>query len=238
MPNKRPFCLTIAGFDPSGGAGILADIKTFEQNRCQGLAIMTANTIQTEDSFEKTEWVSEEGILHQLQTLLNRYKVKFFKIGLIQSGEILEKIIQAIHANCDSPTIVWDPILGASAGGEFDENRFSTFLKDKKYPDLIITPNLPEYESLGLKNTSNTIYLKGGHSIKKGHDVLFWKGNQYPFAPKIKTDFQKHGTGCIFSSALLSNLALDYPMIKSCLRAKRYVEKRIVSNPSLLAYHK
>ncbi|MDC1403455.1 bifunctional hydroxymethylpyrimidine kinase/phosphomethylpyrimidine kinase [Crocinitomicaceae bacterium] len=238
MPNKRPYCLTIAGFDPSGGAGILADIKTYEQHRCQGLAVVTANTIQTEDSFEKTEWVTEDTILLQLKTLMSRYKVRFFKIGLIESGEMLEEVLQVIHANCDAPTIIWDPIIGATVGGEFDKNRFSIFLKENKFADLIITPNLPEYESLGLKSSANLVYLKGGHSIKKGHDVLFWKGNQYPFAPKIKTDFQKHGTGCIFSSALLSNLALDYPMIKSCLRAKRYVEKRIVSNPSLLAWHK
>ena len=238
MPNKRPYCLTIAGFDPSGGAGVLADIKTFEQNKCQGLSVITANTIQTEDSFLKTNWISEETILLQLTTLLERYKVDYFKIGLIESSDLLEKVISIIHKYSKNPTIVWDPILAATAGGNLDGKRFTTFLKNINDSNIIITPNLPEYISLNLKKGSNPIYLKGGHSKNKGHDVLYWKGKEYPFSTQIKTDFQKHGTGCILSSTLLANLAQEYPMIKACLRAKRYVEKRIVSNPSLLAYHK
>ena len=94
---------------------------------------MTANTIQTEDSFEKTEWVTEDTILLQLKTLMSRYKVRFFKIGLIESGEMLEEVLQVIHANCDDPTIIWDPIIGATVGGEFDKNRFSIFLKENKF---------------------------------------------------------------------------------------------------------
>ena len=97
MPKVRPYCLTIAGFDPSGGAGVLADIKTFEQNKVQGLAVITANTIQTEDSFEKINWIEESMVVDQLMTLLNRYEIKFVKIGLIQSGEFLEKIISLLN---------------------------------------------------------------------------------------------------------------------------------------------
>ncbi len=238
MPKIRPFCLTIAGFDPSGGAGVLADCKTFEQNKTQGLAVITANTMQTEDSFNRVDWIAEEIILEQLQLLLDRYKIQYIKIGLISSGELLTKIISVLNEKCLNPTIVWDPILSASAGGKFNEKRFNEFLKSESCKNLIITPNLPEYELLELKNSSNTIYLKGGHAENKGKDILYFDGKQFPFAPQIKTDFLKHGTGCIFASAVLSNLALDYPLIKACLRAKRYVEKRIVSNPSMLAYHK
>lgn len=238
MPKVRPYCLTIAGFDPSGGAGILADCKTFEQHKTQGLAVITANTLQTEDTFKRVEWITDEIILEQLNLLLDRYSIQFIKIGLISSSELLEKIVTIINEKCAKPTIVWDPILGASAGGEFDTNRFRLFLKSEVSKHLIITPNLPEYEILDLKNHPSTIYLKGGHSEQKGKDHLFFEGKVFPFAPQIQTEWTKHGTGCIFSSALLANLAWKYPMIKSCLRAKRYVEKRIVSNPSLLAYHK
>lgn len=238
MPKVRPYCLTIAGFDPSGGAGVLADCKTFEQNRTQGLAVITANTMQTEDSFKRVDWIADEIILEQLNLLLDRYQIQFIKIGLIFSGDLLEKIIHILNEKCNKPTIVWDPILSASAGGEFDLKRFHDFLKSQSCKNIIITPNLPEFELLKLEKSSNVIYLKGGHSQNKGKDVLFFEGKEFPFAPQVKTDFSKHGTGCIYSSALLSNLALEYPMIKACLRAKRYVEKRIVSNPSLLAYHK
>jgi|TARA_R110000737_G_scaffold97114_1_gene131269 hydroxymethylpyrimidine/phosphomethylpyrimidine kinase len=238
MPKVRPYCLTIAGFDPSGGAGVLADCKSFEQSKTQGLAVITANTMQTEDSFKHVDWIANEIILEQLNLLLDRYKIQFIKIGLISSGDLLEKIIHILNEKCNKPTIVWDPILSASAGGEFNLIRFNEFLKSDVCKNIIITPNIPEYESLELKNNSATIYLKGGHSENKGKDVLYFEGKEFPFAPHVKTDFSKHGTGCIFASALLANLALDYPMIKACLRAKRYVEKRIVSNGSLLAYHK
>ena len=86
MPKVRPYCLTIAGFDPSGGAGILADCKTFEQNKTQGLAVITANTLQTEDSFKRVDWMTDEIILEQLNLLLDRYKIRFIKIGLIVSS--------------------------------------------------------------------------------------------------------------------------------------------------------
>ncbi len=238
MPKVRPYCLTIAGFDPSGGAGVLADCKTFEQNKVQGLAVITANTLQTEDSFKRVDWITDEIILEQLNILIDRYKIQYIKIGLISSSELLEKIIHVLNEKCNKPTIVWDPILSASAGGEFDLNRFLNFVKSLASSNLIITPNIPEYESLGLSKSSNTIYIKGGHAEKIGHDVLHFEGKKFPFAPHVQTDISKHGTGCIFSSALLANLALEYPMIKACLRAKRYVEKRIISNTSLLAYHK
>lgn len=238
MPKVRPYCLTIAGFDPSGGAGILADCKTFEQHKTQGLAVITANTLQTEDTFKRVDWIEDEIILEQLYLLLDRYKIQFIKIGLISSGELLEKIVTTLNQKCNNATIVWDPILSATAGGEFNVKRFNEFLESEACKNLIITPNLPEYESLELKNNSNTIYLKGGHSVHIGSDILYFEGKEFPFAPHVKTELSKHGTGCIFSSALLANLSLEYPMIKACLRAKRYVEKRIVSNASLLAYHK
>lgn len=230
--------MTIAGFDPSGGAGVLADVKTFEQNKVQGLAVITANTIQTEDSFEKINWVDETIVLEQLMTILNRYKINYVKIGLIHSGDFLTQIISLLIVKQPSVTIIWDPILSATSGGKFDETRFSDFVKAIPSTHFIITPNIPEFKSLGLSMNLNTIYLKGGHAEKLGHDVLYFDGKEFPFTPQVKTDFTKHGTGCIFSAALLANLALEYPMIKACLRSKRYVEKRIVSNPSLLAYHK
>lgn len=238
MPKVRPYCLTIAGFDPSGGAGILADCKTFEQNKTQGLAVITANTMQTEDTFKRVDWISDEIVLEQLNLLLDRYKIQFIKIGLISSSELLEKIVVVLNEKCVNPTIVWDPILSASAGGEFDTERFNLFLKTDVCKNLLITPNVSEYRTLQLKKSEATVYLKGGHSEHIGKDVLYKNGKEYPFAPHVKTALSKHGTGCIFSSALLANLAQEYPIVKASLRAKRYVEKRIISNPSLLAYHK
>ena len=70
--NKQNYILTIAGFDPSGGAGILADIKTFEQHKCIGMGVQTANTIQTENEFLSVNWIDENVVLKQLEMLLSK----------------------------------------------------------------------------------------------------------------------------------------------------------------------
>ncbi|MFT7345280.1 MAG: hydroxymethylpyrimidine/phosphomethylpyrimidine kinase [Lentimonas sp.] len=240
MAKLRPYCLSIAGFDPSGGAGIVADCKTFEQHKTIGLSVQTANTFQTENHFLKADWIDEKSIIEQMDLLLKRYPVKYFKIGLIESETVLIKILTKIKIHVANPVIIWDPILSASAGGNWNTERFQKVVSSDILKGLIITPNLNEFDSLGLLENiqSSTIYLKGGHAVQKGKDLLYHQGKTIVFNSKIITDLKKHGTGCIFSSALLSNLARENNLQKSCLKAKRYIEKRIVSNESLLSYHK
>jgi len=94
---KRPYILTIAGFDPSGGAGILADCKTFEKHKCLGMAVITANTIQIEDRFISLNPVNEHLVLQQLETLLQQYYFKYIKIGLIPSVALLQQCVKRIQ---------------------------------------------------------------------------------------------------------------------------------------------
>jgi len=245
MSRKRPYCLTIAGFDPSGGAGILADIKTFEQFRTHGLSVLTANTVQTEDSYEKTFWISQETIVEQLTTLLKRYPVTHFKVGLIENASILLAVLETIHTHAASPFILWDPILSASAGGDLDPQRFKESLPVILEKISLITPNIPEFEQLfgerdpaEVANTLNSeIYLKGGHAASKGKDFLYAGGKCYPFNSQVRTSLSKHGTGCILSAALTASRSLGYPLVKGVLKSKRYLERSLVSNPTLLAYH-
>lgn len=246
MPSKRPYCLSIAGFDPSGGAGLLADCKTFEQFRVHGLSVLTANTIQTEDAYFQTHWTDQQTILEQLKQLLERYPVKHFKIGLIENGSVLEAVVNCIHAHVDQPFIVWDPIVSPTAGSDFSGDRFTNV--ETILPKISrITPNLNEYRILFGETDPATIaaryntgiYLKGGHAeSNKGKDILFLNGKVYPFNPKVTTDLSKHGTGCILSAALTATQALGYPVVKGALKSKRYLERALVSNASLLAYHR
>ncbi|MBU2020246.1 MAG: bifunctional hydroxymethylpyrimidine kinase/phosphomethylpyrimidine kinase [Bacteroidetes bacterium] len=240
MSRKRPICLTIAGFDPSGGAGILADIKVFEQHKTLGFAVQTANTIQSEDTFLKIEWANKNWVLDQLDLLLSKYKIHFFKIGLIEDLDILILVLNRLNQLNHKSTVIWDPVIKASSGGNFNDNRFDDFQHTFENLHFWITPNLIEYEQfvskLSLENTH--LYLKGGHSIDLGVDVLRFNGNEKRFLPKIQTKATKHGTGCVLSAALLANLALGFNEVKSCLKAKRYVENLISSNSSLLGYHK
>lgn len=245
MPAKRPYCLTIAGFDPSGGAGVIADCKTFEQLKTQGLAVITANTVQTEDNYLATHWVEKDLIIEQLKVLLDRYQIGHFKIGLIENAEVLRAVVDTIEQAVEAPFIIWDPILKASAGGAFDVERFGGSTKALfKGIDLVI-PNTMEYahffgetdpaqQAIG---HGNMIYVKGGHATQRGLDKLYTPGKLHPFRSQITTELQKHGTGCILSAAILAHISRGYPLVRSCLRSKRYVEKRILSNTSMLSWH-
>ena len=243
---KRKKILTIGGFDPSGGAGVLSDIKTFEQHKTYGMAVNTANTVQNVSEFEAVNWLYEELILAQLDVLLKKYTFEYVKIGLIPNL----KFINQIHSKVKSQKskIIFDPILKASAG--FDMNHDLKELETVLSKLYIITPNWEEIKILsgeegaieGAKKLAKhcNVYLKGGHNTEDiGKDYLFLtNGEQWNFRSRAKKPTEKHGSGCIFSSALAANLAQEYPIRKACLRAKEYVSRVLDSNPSLLGYHK
>lgn len=240
MKKQRPYIVSIAGFDPSGGAGLIADAKVFEQLKTVGLFIQTSNTIQTEDSFREIKWESHDFIMNQLEDILKRYSPKYFKIGLIEDSLILNKVVCRIKQEKNT-LIIWDPILSPTFGNSFNLSRF----QENKFEILekidFITPNLPEYEQLELENqkVNTSIYLKGGHNKEKlGQDIFYHKGKKFTLNPKILSKHTKHGTGCIFSSALLGNLSVGYPPLKAAIRAKDYVSKRLISNTTRLAFHK
>jgi len=246
--NKRPYVLTIAGFDPSGGAGILADIKTFEANKVNGLAVATSITYQTEDTFEKADWLSKEQIIAQATILLKKYKVGYCKIGLIENTDILLTVINELKKISPTINIIWDPILVSSSGFVIHKKIEKEKLNELLKSIFLITPNWNEAETLsgqeaikGCETISKhcSVYLKGGHNKSDGgKDYLFHKENIYPFRKKREAPYSKHGSGCVLSAALTSNLARSFPMIKACLRSKEYTTHFLNSNKTLLGYHK
>src|SRR3989338_7600616 len=119
MPKERSHILTIAGFDPSGGAGILADIKTFEQHRLLGMAVNTANTVQNDEEFLAVNWRSETEIFDQLDVLLKRFSFPVVKVGLLPSFGLLVDLKKRLG---HKTKIVWDPVLSASAGFDLQQN--------------------------------------------------------------------------------------------------------------------
>lgn len=242
----RPYVLTIAGHDPSGGAGLNADTKTFEQLKVQGLSVCTALTIQNDNSFKASNWVNDQTVIQQVDILLDFYKPKVAKIGIIQSKELLEKLLTKLQQH--EIKIVWDPILKSSTGFSFHQiSNFDNLLKNID----IITPNCPEAKQLFGTDDSKTlmqlciekkwspILLKGGHSKKhKGDDLLISSNEIILIKGKnqhLLSD--KHGTGCILSSAIAANLAKNMNLKEACSAAKRYVERAMLSNKTLLSYH-
>jgi hydroxymethylpyrimidine/phosphomethylpyrimidine kinase len=250
MSRTRPVVLSIAGFDPSGGAGLLADVKTLENNKVYALGIVSALTVQNDVEFKKVEWISLDKIIEQVELLQPRYKIECIKIGLIESLEVLHKLIVNLKSQIPSAKIIWDPILKASAGFEFHQ-QIQQELFEKICKELyLITPNFEEATRLGkskdafenAKHISQycNVFLKGGHNeAKKGYDYLYTKeGKQFSFKPKVKEVFEKHGSGCVVSSAITAGLANDFKIHRSCLRAKEYTTQFLMSNKTLSGYHR
>lgn len=244
MPKERSHILTIAGFDPSGGAGILADIKTFEQHRLLGMAVNTANTVQNDAEFLTVNWRSEAEIFDQLAVLLKRFSFPVVKVGILPSFALLVELKKKLG---DQTKIVWDPVLSASAGFDLQQNLgdVQSALKEVH----CITPNWQEIQLLtGMADPIEAatalsdrciVYLKGGHREEKvGWDTVFSAGKHFSLRPRQAQVWPKHGSGCILSSSLAAHFLKGYPLQKACLRAKVYTEEVLSSNQSLLGYHK
>ncbi|MFC4476593.1 hydroxymethylpyrimidine/phosphomethylpyrimidine kinase [Flavobacterium chungangensis] len=244
MSENRPFVLTIAGLDPSGGAGILADIKTFEQHKVTGFAISTANTIQTENQFYEIQWTDLSFVIRSIETLFLNYKISVVKIGIVSSLHDLNQILSIIKQLSPSTKIVWDPVLKSTTKFEF-MNTEDQFDLNKILSKIdLITPNFHEAEILfpdyiSKENRFSTnILLKGGHNEKAlGTDHLFLKDEMLELLPSEKNCFEKHGSGCVLSSAITSNLALNQTLIEACKNAKIYIENYLSSTTTLIGYH-
>ncbi|OQP38809.1 hydroxymethylpyrimidine/phosphomethylpyrimidine kinase [Niastella yeongjuensis] len=248
MQTERPNVLTIAGFDPSGGAGLLADCKTFEQHEVYGFGVATAWTVQTDDRFLNIHWLSAEQIIEQLQPLMNKYVVSACKIGIIDSLDTLVDVIAFLKENSPEVQIVWDPVLKASAG--YDFHAVETFHDlDAVLASLtLVTPNYNELQQLqsitgeALVKNDQAVYcpvlLKGGHRPDaQGTDTLYEPAGQTIIEPGVEKVFPKHGSGCVLSAAITARLAQGATVAAACRSAKQYVETFLNSNQSLLGYH-
>ena len=247
---SRPFVVSIAGFDPSAGAGVLADVKTFEQHQVYGFAISTANTIQTENEFVAIQWTDLDFVLQSVQTIFNSYDIKAVKMGIAPSLEYLREIILTVKKLSPETKIVWDTVLKSTT--EFDfltiENQ-ATLIEILKEIHLI-TPNYDEILQLSSKeiNAETTavllskycpVLLKGGHKPDEiGIDYLYLENEFFRFHPKTKKEiFEKHGSGCVLSSAITANLAIGQNLKTACEKAKTYTENYLLSTPSKLGHH-
>ncbi len=243
----RPCVLTIAGFDPSAGAGILADIKTFEINKVYGQAVSTSLTYQNEKEFVAVDWVSGQDILRQTDILFRTRTFEWIKIGLVQHLDVLEIIIKHLTELRPDCKIIWDPILKASAGFTFHESTDWDQLVRILSRLYLITPNLNEIRILvpgrddltAARELSHfcNVMLKGGHSMDKATDLLIEVSGRESFFKGARLPYEKHGTGCVFSAAILTNLAKGYELGDACREAKEYVTDYIRSHESLLGFH-
>lgn len=250
MLKNIKYILTIAGIDPSSGAGITSDIKTFETHNLYGLSVCTAVTVQNDIEFKKCLWIEKKDVLNQLATLLERFKITAVKIGVIASWDLLLEVLMTLRKYNPEIKIVLDPILKASAGFTFHSSQnLNVFEKVLEHCDFI-TPNYEEIQEIfpdkSIEDTikvmvqKTNIYLKGGHRMdKKGWDEVYYDVDKKLVLPPISTGvvFEKHGSGCVLSSALASYLSQGLSIEEACTNTKRYIEQFLTSNETLLGTH-
>lgn len=246
---SRPYVLIIAGFDPSAGAGVLADIKTLEALKVYGLAVNTANTIQNDTDFEACHWIDLEEVLQQIRLLFKRFTIDVVKIGIVEDWRAMLAILELLRQLNPSVKVVLDPVLNSTTGYTFKTGTCKTELECVLKDIFLITPNTNELsdlipgsdvnETIEFISSRTNLLVKGGHKVNDtGVDDLYTKADGvYRLYPNVNTYDPKHGSGCVLSSAIAANLGLGVDLPEACEKAKRYVERFLDSNNSLLGYH-
>ncbi|GEN75817.1 hydroxymethylpyrimidine/phosphomethylpyrimidine kinase [Chryseobacterium hagamense] len=238
--------MTIAGFDPSGGAGILADCKTFEQLRVQGLGICTAMTVQTESQCLDLEWQPLGKVVPSVCILMKKYSVKAVKIGVVRDAEFLNEIIRTVKLYAPEAKIVWDPVLKSTSEFTFFDLNTVSELKKVLTRINLITPNYNEYKVLqdhrlfDDPGKSCAVLIKGGHRKDLlGTDVLREEGREVAIYPNetASTYYPKHGSGCVMSSAIAAHLAKGEDLETACRKGKEYIERFLTGTSGLLGFH-
>ena len=240
--NTLPYILSVAGFDSSGGAGIVADVKVFNTLHTFGISVCTAITYQTHNQLYGVDWLSVTKILRQLKILLEVYSFDVCKIGVIKNLKVLKKITNFIKLKSPRTLIIWDPIFKSSTGFLLTQKRvYKNYFKYINAID-IITPNQSEFIKMEVdpNNMENKIWYVKSYSQTQNTiiDVLY-KGNkqlcQYTFS---KSNYMpKHGSGCVFSSALASFLGKGNTIVEACEQAGLYTQEFLKSDSSLLGFH-
>ncbi|MCB0332542.1 MAG: hydroxymethylpyrimidine/phosphomethylpyrimidine kinase [Bdellovibrionales bacterium] len=244
MSEPSKCVLSLAGFDPSGGAGILADCKTFEACRVRGLGVCTALTYQSDNEFFGLRWCTQEEILSQLDPILHRFSPKVAKIGIIENLTVLEVVIERLeHAGVEC--IVWDPVLKASAGFVFHDALEVDELQNLLPRISLLTPNQEEFkmlkENLGanFEGLPKALLLKGSEGgINEVRDTLYIAGKLVQsWAHKKLVGSDKHGSGCVLSSAIAAYVASGASLEVACSHASDYISSYLQSSDDLLGWH-
>lgn len=246
---KTPVVMSIAGFDPSSGAGVTADLKTFEACGAYGLGISSAITFQNELSYTGTQWIAPQEIRRQCELQFIHHHPQYIKIGLVENFDVLDFLTEYLSKARPGVRLIWDPILKASAGFVFHDKSQT----DKLYSILsrfyLITPNTEERrklfgEEIGINALQQichryqlNILWKGGHNEEHlSSDRLITAEKVYTFSVH-RSKYGKHGTGCVLSSAITAALSAGHDLPAACNHAQQYVSRFMDSNESPLGYH-
>ena len=233
-------CLTVAGSDPSGGAGIEADIKTFSALDCYAMSVITSVVAENTFTVKGKLDVPAEMITAQLEAVFDDIRVDGMKIGMLTDISSVEAVASAI-GKYKPPVVIFDPVMNATAGAELLSPKAVETVKQRLIPlCTLVTPNIPEAEILtgmSIKSSKDmkaaavkltekgakAVLLKGGHLSGNAEDLLFdGKAFRFYSAPRISTN-TTHGTGCTLSSAITAFMASGCLLPKAVEKAKEFI---------------
>lgn len=252
MANFQPVVLSIAGYDPSSGAGVTADIKTLAAHGCYGVSCITALTVQSTTGVAQVEPVSGKLVGETLEVLVQDFSISAVRVGMLGSAEVVEVVAGALKKSA-FPNVVLDPIFRSSSGATLLEKKGIEVLRQKLLPLCsVITPNADEavaltglpvgnlaemkaaaskLHELGAKNVVVTGGDMSGTPGEKAIDLLSMQTEagceQMDFSSERVKSKSTHGTGCAFATALAANLALGKQLSDAVVLAKAFVKKAI-----------
>jgi hydroxymethylpyrimidine/phosphomethylpyrimidine kinase len=238
-----PILLTIAGFDPSCGAGTAADLKTFAAHGCYGVAAITALTVQNTQGVEDVQNTPSAMLRAQLESLAKDSEIAAIKIGMLGNRGNAAVVAEFLDAN-KVVHVVHDPVMRSSSGTELlDSGGVKFLIAELLKRCSVITPNVPEAEILtGIKIKdvadmeaaarkivemgARAVIVKGGH-MERAVDVLFDGTEIVQLAGDRVKEESLHGTGCTFAAAIAAQLASGRALREAAMLAKAYVTKAI-----------
>lgn len=249
MPTSQyPQALTIAGSDSGGGAGIQADLKTFQMRHVFGTSVLTAVTAQNTLGVFDIHTIPLSMIEHQLKAIAEDFNIQAFKIGMLGNEDIIRCVAENIE-RYDFGQLVLDPVMIAKGGSPLlQQSAVDSLIKFLLPHATIITPNLPEAEALtGIhihnkhaveqaartlqKMGAKTIVIKGGHSEDSQSeyciDYVFTPTEQFTLKSKRYHTPHTHGTGCTFSACIAAELAKGKEMSQALTTAKAFISAAI-----------
>ena len=249
MTKSIPVALTIAGSDSSAGAGIQADLKTFNALDVYGLSAVTCVVAEIPGKVSRIEPVGADMVREQIAVLTKHFPIAAAKTGLLFSAEIISAVAKEVMDLARKVPLVIDPVITATGGDPLLESNAIEIYQRELFPlATLITPNLDEAaQLLGRKiqdrqsmerasqelagKFKTAILLKGGHlSGDEAVDLLFANGKVVEFSAPFVRDVATHGTGCTYSAAITAGLASGKSLEDSIAEAKKFVTACITNH--------
>lgn len=242
-------CLSIAGSDPYGGAGVQADLKTFSALGCYGATVITALTVQNSEGVRKSVATNAQLVYEQAEAVFEDIPIDAVKIGMTVNKDIIE-ITAKLMEKYRPRFVILDPVMVSSSGHRLLDEEAVAVLKKQLIPlcDLV-TPNIPELSVLsgGLDSTMTAahklidetgcrhVLIKGGHRDGEPTDVLVSAKKHWEYPGHRVNSQNTHGTGCTLSSAIAAFSAQGIDLPEAVGEAKKYIERALQTGADVFA---